>query len=53
MPDASEDDQSATRVRVIAIPKFHQTGELVLVDMETLDVEVVRFQVFAGQEEKK
>lgn len=32
-------------VRLIAIPKFHQTGELLLVDSETLEVEVVKFDI--------
>lgn len=53
MPDALEDDHLTTRVRVVAIPKFHHTGELVLVDTETLDVEVVKFQVFENQEKMK
>lgn len=42
-----------TRVRLVSIPKFHETGELILVDSETLEVEVVKFQVFAGKEESK
>lgn len=33
------------RVRLIAIPKFSETGEVVLLDTETLEVEVVRFKV--------
>lgn len=44
---------TAARVRLISIPKFKETGELVLVDTETLEVEVIRFGTFAGQEEKK
>ncbi|RDW68440.1 hypothetical protein BP5796_09097 [Coleophoma crateriformis] len=32
-------------VRLIAVPDFSETGELVLVDTETLETEVVRFQV--------
>lgn len=49
------DSSSGTtaRVRLITIPKFKETGELVLVDTETLEVEVIRFGTFAGQEEKK
>ncbi|KAL5044016.1 hypothetical protein BDW71DRAFT_108812 [Aspergillus fruticulosus] len=39
-------------VRLISLPKFRETGELVLVDTETLEVEVVRFGAFAGKEEK-
>lgn len=42
-----------TRVRLLSIPRFQRTGEIVLVDTETLEVEVVRFGTFAGQEEKK
>ncbi|KAI9865921.1 MAG: hypothetical protein M1813_001888 [Trichoglossum hirsutum] len=33
-------------VRLIAVPKFKETGEVVLVDVETLDVECVKFEVF-------
>lgn len=32
-------------VRLIAVPKFAETGEIVLLDSETLEVEVVRFKV--------
>jgi DNA polymerase delta subunit 2 len=46
-------NNSPTRVRLLSIPRFQKTGELVLVDTETLEVEVVRFGAFAGQEEKK
>jgi DNA polymerase delta subunit 2 len=38
------------RVRLIAIPKFHQTGELILLDSETLEVEVVKFDIADGEE---
>lgn len=33
-------------VRLIAIPKFKETGELVLLDMDTLEVDIVKFEVF-------
>ncbi|KAH8598110.1 DNA polymerase-like protein subunit delta-2 [Bisporella sp. PMI_857] len=33
------------RVRLIAVPEFAKTGEIVLVDSETLETEVVRFVV--------
>ena len=39
-------------VRLLAIPRFHETGEVLLLDSETLEVEVVKFGVFSGQEEK-
>lgn len=32
------------QVRLIAIPRFHETGELVLVDTDTLEVELVKFE---------
>lgn len=51
MTDSS--DPSVARVRLISIPKFNETGELILVDTENLEVEVIRFGTFAGQEEKK
>ncbi|KAL4966275.1 DNA-directed DNA polymerase delta subunit POL31 [Aspergillus stella-maris] len=47
------DDQSIPIVRLISIPKFRETGELILVDTETLEVEVVRFGAFAGKQEKQ
>ncbi|EXJ96410.1 DNA polymerase delta subunit 2 [Capronia coronata CBS 617.96] len=37
--------QDGQQVRLIAIPPFHETGELVLVDSETLEVGVVSFDV--------
>ncbi len=33
-------------VRIIAIPKFKDTGTLVLLDLETLAVECVQFDLF-------
>ncbi|KAG9245871.1 DNA polymeras-like protein subunit delta-2 [Calycina marina] len=33
------------KVRLIAVPRFSETGELVIVDSETLETEVVRFSV--------
>lgn len=51
MSDA--DATSAARVRVLSIPRFNETGELVLVDTETLEVEVVKFGTFGGREEQK
>ena len=32
-------------VRLVAVPRFSQTGELILLDTETLDVEVINFDV--------
>ncbi|GAD96441.1 conserved hypothetical protein [Paecilomyces variotii No. 5] len=52
MTDTMEDNLGP-KIRVMTIPKFNETGELVLLDTETLEVEVVKFGVFAGQEEKK
>lgn len=51
MTDAGE--TSIPRVRLLSLPRFKETGELILVDSETLEVEVVKFGVFKGQEEKK
>lgn len=33
-------------VRLIAVPKFKETGELVLLDTDTLEVEMMKFEVF-------
>lgn len=49
----SNDSTPAQRVRLLSIPKFHETGELVLVDAETLETEVIKFGTFAGKEEKQ
>ncbi|KAK2880022.1 hypothetical protein FQN49_000657 [Arthroderma sp. PD_2] len=38
-------DEAFAKVRIIALPKFHETGEIVLLDAETLDVEVVKFGI--------
>ena len=34
------------RVRLIAVPKFRETSELILLDTENLSVEVTKFEVF-------
>ncbi|KAJ9633537.1 DNA polymerase delta small subunit Cdc1 [Knufia peltigerae] len=39
--DGPEDQQ----VRLITIPKFHETGELILVDTKTLEVELIKFDI--------
>lgn len=33
-------------VRLICIPKFKETGEIVLLDTDTLETELVKFDVF-------
>ena len=40
------DGPAGQSVRLIAIPKFKETGEVVLLDMDTLEVEAVKFEVF-------
>ena len=37
------------RVRLVALPRFHRSGELVLLDVDTLEVELVKFDI-AGEE---
>ncbi|KAH8428653.1 DNA-directed DNA polymerase delta subunit POL31 [Aspergillus melleus] len=49
----SNDTTTTQRVRLLSIPKFHETGELVLVDTETLETEVIKFGAFVGREEKQ
>ena len=51
MTDIMAQEESATRVRLLALPKFCETGELVRVDSETLEAEVVRFGVFEKSRE--
>ena len=38
--------QDGQTVRLIAIPRFAESGEIVLVDMETLEVERVTIAIF-------
>ncbi len=33
-------------VRLIAVPKFKETGELVLLDVDTMEIETVKFDIF-------
>ena len=33
-------------VRLIAVPKFKETGELLLLDVDTLEVETAKFEIF-------
>lgn len=40
------------RVRCVAVPSFRQTGELLLMDLESLEVEVVKFEAFEHGEVK-
>lgn len=39
------DGPAGQQVRLITIPSFYATGEMVLLDTETLEVEVVKFEV--------
>ena len=38
-------EEGEEKTRLVCIPKFSQTGEAVLVNLNTLDVEVLRFKV--------
>lgn len=44
--DSTVLDYEGQSVRLIAVPKFKETGEVVLLDTDTLEVEVLRFQLF-------
>lgn len=39
------------RVRLVSVPRFSQTGEVVLVDEETFEVQVIKFGVHEGVDE--
>ena len=39
------DGPAGQNVRLIAIPKFKETGELVLLDADTLEVDRIKFEV--------
>lgn len=36
-------------VRLIALPKFKETGEVVILDLETLEPEVIKFDIVEKQ----
>lgn len=36
------------KVRVISVPEFHETGEVVVLDLETLEPELVKVGIFEG-----
>jgi DNA polymerase delta subunit 2 len=40
-------------VRLVTVPKFKQTGVMVLVDSETLEVECIKFKVHEKNKEAK
>ncbi len=44
-----EEEESKTHkmVRLIAVPRFRETGQVVLLDLNTLDVELLQFEVFS------
>ncbi|KAI5294533.1 hypothetical protein KEM52_003770 [Ascosphaera acerosa] len=43
--DGDGDDGKTVRVKMITLSKFSETGEVLLLDAETLEAEVVRFEV--------
>lgn len=34
------------KVRLIALPRFRETGEVVLLDLDSLEIERVKFEIF-------
>eukprot|EP00529_Nitzschia_sp_RCC80_P000007 CAMPEP_0113447232 /NCGR_PEP_ID=MMETSP0014_2-20120614/4129_1 /TAXON_ID=2857 /ORGANISM="Nitzschia sp." /LENGTH=553 /DNA_ID=CAMNT_0000338375 /DNA_START=105 /DNA_END=1766 /DNA_ORIENTATION=+ /assembly_acc=CAM_ASM_000159 len=44
LSSSSSKSNSSNKTRLICVPKFHQTGKAVLVNLRTLDVEVLQFQ---------
>ena len=38
--------EAGQRVRLVAVPRFKETGELVVIDLDTLNVDVVKFEIF-------
>jgi DNA polymerase delta subunit 2 len=39
------DSASASRCRVVLVPSFSQTGQIVLVNIQTLEVKTVKFDI--------
>ena len=46
-----EEGKDVPWVRCISVPRFRKTGEVVLVDLETLEVEVVQITIHEGMNE--
>ena len=40
------DGPAGQSVRLVSVPKFKETGEMILIDMNTLEVESVSFVIF-------
>ena len=52
MANAEEEGPSAS-VRLLLLPRFNKTGELVIVDTESLEVEVVKFASLESPDGRK
>lgn len=39
------DGPAAQQVRLITLPRFHETGELILLNTDTLEVELIKFDI--------
>jgi DNA polymerase delta subunit 2 len=39
------------RVRLVTVPKFHETGQIVLLDTETLEVELIKIEIHDATDE--
>ncbi|KAI5307727.1 hypothetical protein KEM55_007583, partial [Ascosphaera atra] len=52
--DMDVDGEEPVRIRLMTLPRFSETGELVLLDTETLETEVVKFEGYEldGEEKK-
>ncbi|KAI1948216.1 DNA polymerase delta small subunit Cdc1 [Ophidiomyces ophidiicola] len=44
-----EGTENGSRVRLLCLPKFRETGELILLDAETLEVEVIKFETLKAK----
>jgi DNA polymerase delta subunit 2 len=43
---ATIEGPAGQQVRILAIPKFHETGQIVLLDTETLEAELVQIDLY-------
>ena len=53
MIDNAEGEGPSASVRLLLLPRFNETGELVIVDTETLEVEVVKFASLESQDGRR
>lgn len=44
--DGDEGEDEGKMIRLIAVPRFKETGQIVLLDLATLEVEMLQIEIF-------